>query len=34
MGDKGLLDIAEQVVGMAITDPCGFWSLAKKWTKK
>jgi predicted nucleic acid-binding protein len=33
-GDKDLLDIAEQVVGLTITDPRGFWNLAKKRPKK
>ena len=29
-GDKDLLDIAEQVSGLTITYPRGFWNLAKK----
>lgn len=29
-GDKDLLDVAGQVAGLAITDPRGFWNLAKK----
>lgn len=33
-GDKDLLDIAEQVAGLTITDPRGFWNLAKKRPKK
>lgn len=33
-GDKDLLDIAEQVVGLTITDPRGIWNLAKKRPKK
>jgi uncharacterized protein len=32
-GDKDLLDIAEQVVGLTITDPRGFWNLVKKRPK-
>ena len=33
-GDKDLLDIAEKVTGLTITDPRGFWNLAKKRPKK
>jgi putative PIN family toxin of toxin-antitoxin system len=33
-GDKDLLDIAEQVSELMITDPRGFWNLAKKRPKK
>lgn len=33
-GDKDLLDIAEEVSGLTITDPRGFWNLAKKRTAK
>ncbi len=33
-GDKDLLDIAGQVVGLTITNPRGFWNLAKKRTTK
>ena len=33
-GDKDLLDVAEQVSGLTITDPRGFWSLAKKRPKQ
>lgn len=33
-GDKDLLDIAEHVVGLTITDPRGFWNLVKKQPKK
>jgi len=33
-GDNDLLDIAEQVTGLIITDPRGFWSLAKKRPRK
>lgn len=29
-GDKHLLDVAEEVGGLTITDPRGFWSLVKK----
>ena len=29
-GDKDLLDIAEQAIGLTITDPRGFWSLVRK----
>ena len=29
-GDKALLDVVEQVSGLTITDPRGFWNLAKK----
>jgi len=33
-GDKDLLDIKEQVHGLVITDPRGFWNLAQKKPKK
>ena len=33
-GDKDLLDAAYEVSGLTITDPRGFWSLAKKRPKK
>jgi putative PIN family toxin of toxin-antitoxin system len=33
-GDKNLLDIAAKVTGLTITDPRGFWNLAKKRPKK
>jgi putative PIN family toxin of toxin-antitoxin system len=33
-GDKDLLDVASQVSGLTITDPRGFWNLAKKRPKK
>lgn len=33
-GDKDVLDIAEEVSGLTITDPRGFWNLAKKITRK
>ncbi len=33
-GDKDLLDVASQVADLVITDPRGFWSLAKKRTRK
>jgi putative PIN family toxin of toxin-antitoxin system len=33
-GDKDLLDVANEVCGLTITDPRGFWSLAKKRPKK
>jgi predicted nucleic acid-binding protein len=29
-GDKDLLDVAHEVSGLTITDPRGFWNLAKK----
>jgi putative PIN family toxin of toxin-antitoxin system len=29
-GDKDLLDVANEVSGLTITDPRGFWNLAKK----
>ncbi|ULA65196.1 MAG: Putative toxin-antitoxin system toxin component, PIN family [Nitrospira sp.] len=32
-GDKDLLDIAAQVRDLTITDPRGFWTLAKKRSK-
>jgi uncharacterized protein len=32
-GDKDLLDIAAKVTGLTITDPRGFWNLAKKRPK-
>jgi uncharacterized protein len=33
-GDKDLLDVANEVRGLTITDPRGFWNLAKKRPKK
>jgi putative PIN family toxin of toxin-antitoxin system len=33
-GDKDLLDVAGQVSDLTITDPRGFWNLAKKRTTK
>jgi len=33
-GDKDLLDVSDQVEGVLITDPRGFWNLAKKRPKK
>ena len=33
-GDKDLLDVAEQVRDLTITDPRGFWNLAKKRPRK
>jgi putative PIN family toxin of toxin-antitoxin system len=33
-GDNDLLEIADQVTGLIITDPRGFWNLAKKRLKK
>jgi putative PIN family toxin of toxin-antitoxin system len=33
-GDKDLLDVASQVADLVITDPRGFWSLAKKRPRK
>lgn len=33
-GDKDLLDVANEVSGLTITDPRGFWNLAKKWPRK
>ena len=33
-GDKDLLDVAEQVSDLTITDPRGFWNLAKKRPRK
>ena len=33
-GDKDLLDVVEQVSGLTITDPRGFWNLAKKRPKE
>ena len=33
-GDKDLLDIAAKITGLTITDPRGFWNLAKKRPKK
>lgn len=33
-GDKDLLDVAEEVSDLMITDPRGFWDLAKKRPKK
>ena len=33
-GDKDLLDVAKEVSGLTITDPRGFWNLAKKRPRK
>ena len=33
-GDKDLLDVADEVSGLTITDPRGFWNLAKKRPRK
>ena len=33
-GDKDLLDVAAHVSGLTITDPRGFWNLAKKRPRK
>jgi len=33
-GDKDLLDVADEVRSLTITDPRGFWSLAKKRPRK
>ena len=33
-GDKDLLDVAHEVSGLTITDPRGFWNLAKKRPRK
>ena len=33
-GDKDLLNVAKEVSGLTITDPRGFWGLAKKRPKK
>jgi len=33
-GDKDLLDMADQVSGLTITDPREFWNLAKKRPRK
>ena len=33
-GDKDLLDVADEVRNLTITDPRGFWNLAKKWPKE
>lgn len=33
-GDKDLLDVANEVSGLTITDPRGFWNFAKKRSKK
>ena len=33
-GDKDLLDVADHVSGLTITDPRGFWNLVKKSSKK
>lgn len=33
-GDKDLLDVTSQVSDLIITDPRGFWDLAKKRSKK
>ena len=32
-GDKDLLDVADHVSGLTITDPRGFWNLVKKSSK-
>ena len=33
-GDNDLLDVADQVSGLTITDPRGFWNLVKKHSRK
>jgi putative PIN family toxin of toxin-antitoxin system len=33
-GDKDLLDVANEVSGVTITDPRGFWNIAKKRPRK
>jgi uncharacterized protein len=33
-GDKDLLDVADEVADLTITDPRGFWSLVKKRPRK
>jgi len=33
-GDKDLLDVSNEVGGLTITDPRGFWNLAKKQPRK
>lgn len=33
-GDKDFLDVAEQVSGLTITDPRGFWNIVKKRPRK
>ena len=33
-GDKDLLDVANEISGLTITDPRGFWNLAKKRPRK
>ena len=33
-GDKDLLDVANEVSGLTITDPRGFWNLVKKRPRK
>ena len=33
-GDKDLLDVANEVSGVTITDPRGFWNLVKKRSRK
>jgi len=33
-GDKDILDVTEEASGLTITDPRGFWNLAKKRTTK
>ena len=33
-GDKDLLDVSDQIPDILITDPRGFWNLAKKRAKK
>ena len=32
-GDKDLLDVADRITDLTITDPRGFWNLVKKRTK-
>lgn len=33
-GDKDLLDVEDEVSGLRVTDPRGFWNLAKKRPRK
>ena len=33
-GDKDLLDVEDEVSGLTVTDPRGFWNLAKKRPRK
>ena len=33
-GDKDLLDVADEVAGLTITDPRGFWNLVRKRPRK